>query len=81
MTNNRVRPIQDGEPTVNVRFDEDADALYIQLGDARIIESEKVQPGIIFDFDNESHVVGIEILSVSRNIRGFNPNLVELDVA
>ena len=66
---------------VNVRFDQEADALYIQLNASRIIESEEVQPGIIFDFDDESHVVGIEILSVSRNIPGFTPKLVELDVA
>jgi uncharacterized protein YuzE len=69
------------EPAVNVRFDEEADALYIQLGDAHIIESEDVQPGIILDFDNQGHVVGIEILSVSRNIPGFNPKLDGLDVA
>jgi uncharacterized protein YuzE len=56
------------EPAVNVRFDEEADALYIQLGDAHIIESEDVQPGI-------------KILSVSRNIPGFNPKLDGLDVA
>lgn len=66
---------------VNVRFDQEADALYIQLGDARIIESEEVQPGIIFDFDDQSRVVGIEILRVSRNIPDFNPKLFEFDVA
>lgn len=66
---------------MNVRFDEDADALNIQLSNSHIIESEEVQPGIIFDFDDQSRVVGIEILSVSRNIPGFNPKLFEFDVA
>lgn len=63
---------------MNVRFDQDADALYIQLGDSRIIESEELQPGVILDFDDHGHVVGIEILYVSRNIPGFNPKLVEV---
>lgn len=81
MMSSRLRKIQDGEPAVNVRFDEEADALYIQLSGSRIIESEEVQPGIIFDFDDQSHVVGIEILHVSRNIPGFNPKLVEVEVA
>jgi uncharacterized protein YuzE len=69
------------EPKVTVRFDEEADAIYIQLGNARIIESEEIQPDIIFDFDDQNHVVGIEILSVSKTIPGFDPTLSEFDVA
>ncbi|HYI14433.1 MAG TPA: DUF2283 domain-containing protein [Thermomicrobiales bacterium] len=66
---------------MKVRFDEDADALYIRLSDSRIIESEEVQPGIILDFDDESHVVGIEILRVSQHIPGFNLKQLQVDVA
>ena len=66
---------------MKVRFDEEADALYIQLSDLDIIESEEVQPGIIFDFDDQDHVVGIEILRVSRHVPGFNLKQLQVDVA
>jgi uncharacterized protein YuzE len=66
---------------VKVRFDEEADALYIRLSDAHIIESEEIQPGIILDFDDESRVVGIEVLRVSRHVPGFNLKQLQVDVA
>lgn len=66
---------------MQVRFDEEADALYIALGDARIIESEEVHPGIILDFDDQNRVVGIEMLRVSANVPGFNPQLLQIEVA
>jgi uncharacterized protein YuzE len=40
------------------------------LDDAKIIESEEVLPGIVFDFNSYGGVVGIEILGVKKkNIR------------
>lgn len=47
-------------------YDPSADALYVRLGEAKILESEQVQPGIILDFDEAGKVVGIEVLSVSE---------------
>ncbi|MBW7900759.1 MAG: DUF2283 domain-containing protein [Rhodocyclaceae bacterium] len=47
-------------------YDPSADALYVRLGKAKILESEQVQPGIILDFNEAGKVVGIEVLSVSE---------------
>jgi uncharacterized protein YuzE len=51
-----------------MRFDYDpqADALYIRLNEAKIIESEEVQPGIILDFDENGKVAGVEVLDASK---------------
>ncbi|MGJ3250373.1 MAG: DUF2283 domain-containing protein [Elainellaceae cyanobacterium] len=57
---------------MKLQFDEQADALYLRLDDSKIIESEEVQPGIILDFDENSQVVGIEILDIKRRVPQAN---------
>lgn len=47
-------------------YDPLADALYVQLNEQPIIESEQIKPGIILDYDDAGNVVGIEILSASK---------------
>jgi uncharacterized protein YuzE len=47
-------------------YDPETDALYVRLSDAKIIESEEVQPGIILDFDEHGQVVAIEVLRVNQ---------------
>lgn len=49
---------------MNVRFDPVADAAYFRFNNSKIIESEEVSPGIVYDFDQDNQVVGIEILKV-----------------
>ena len=44
------------------------DALYLKLDETLIVESEEVQPGIIFDYDDKGQVIGIEMLGLSNRI-------------
>lgn len=53
---------------MKTRYDSEADALYMRFGDAAILESEEVRPGVIFDFDAEGKIVGIEVLDVSKQM-------------
>jgi uncharacterized protein YuzE len=41
-----------------------ADALYLTLTDAKIVETGEVCPGVILDYDEHSDVVGIEVLGL-----------------
>jgi len=50
------------------RYDSEADALTVSFSDAPVVESEEVRPGIIFDYDAEGRVVGIEILDASAHL-------------
>lgn len=51
---------------MRLKIDKENDALYLRLNeDIEIAESEEVQPGVILDFDDKGHVVGIEILDLS----------------
>ncbi len=53
---------------MRLKVDKENDALYFRLDEAAIVESEEVQPGIILDFNEEGHVVGIEILALSKRV-------------
>ena len=66
---------------MKVRFDENADALYLRLDDSRIVESEEVQPGIVLDFNEGNQVVGIEILRVKERVPLANLRQMQFEVA
>ena len=42
------------------------DALYLNLAESEVIESEEVQEGIILDYNAQGKVVGIEVLYLSQ---------------
>ena len=50
------------------RYDQESDMLYIELVSKVSTESEEVAPGIVLDFDENNHVVGIEIEDASKSI-------------
>jgi uncharacterized protein YuzE len=51
---------------MRVRVDHSADAVYLNLTDRPIKESEEVADGVIVDYDDEGRIVGIEILDASK---------------
>lgn len=51
---------------MRMRYDEQADALYLRLDESKIFDSQEVQPGIILGFNENNQVVGIEILRLKE---------------
>ena len=51
---------------MKLHYDPDADALYLRLTDAKPVDSEEVQPGLILDFNALGEVIAIEILNLSK---------------
>ena len=51
---------------MRVRVDHGADAVYVNLTDRPIKESEEVADGIVVDYDNQGRIVGVEILDASK---------------
>jgi uncharacterized protein YuzE len=51
---------------MRVRVDHGADAVYLNLTDRPIKDSEEVAEGIVVDYDAQGRVVGIEILEASK---------------
>jgi uncharacterized protein YuzE len=60
---------------MRVRVDQSADAVYVNLSDAVVAESEEVADGIVVDFDAEGRIVGVEILDASK--RTGNPEALK----
>lgn len=51
---------------MKIEFDSQADTAYIEFIDGDVERSKQVESGIIADFDKEAHLLGIEILHVSK---------------
>jgi uncharacterized protein YuzE len=51
---------------MRVRVDHAADAVYVNLTDRPIKDSEEIADGIVLDYDGEGRIVGIEILDASK---------------
>lgn len=51
-----------------VTYDPEANAVYLYIGKGKIVETEEVAPNIMFDYDAEGRVVGIEVLSARQNL-------------
>ncbi len=61
--------------------DKENDALYFRLDENRIIESEEVRPGVILDFDENDHVVGVEFLEISSRVSQNDLSTVQFKAA
>ena len=66
---------------MKVHFDEKSDALYFRLDDSKIVESEEVKPGVILNFNDKNHVVGIEILNVKERVSGASLKEMKFEIA
>jgi uncharacterized protein YuzE len=53
---------------MKLTIDRDADALYLDLDEAPVVESEEISPGVIFDYNATGKVVGIEMLYLSKRV-------------
>jgi len=51
---------------MKLKLDQQADALYLTLSEAPASRTEEVSPGIMLDYDEQDHVVGIEMLYLSK---------------
>lgn len=53
---------------MRIRYDPDSNAAYIRLAEDPIVESEEVSPGIIFDFNEQGRIVGMEFLDAKKDL-------------
>jgi uncharacterized protein YuzE len=63
---------------MKIEYDPKADAMYIRLIAGTVVDSDEVRPGVVFDFDAEGRVLGIEMLDVS--LRTDNPRELAMEL-
>jgi uncharacterized protein YuzE len=54
------------KPTIKYRPADNA--AYIRLSSAKVLESAEVSPDIVFDYDAEGRIVGIELLNAKSQL-------------
>ena len=52
---------------MKITYDRDVDALYIEISTRNTVESEEIEKDIIFDYDENENIIGIEILNCIKN--------------
>ena len=55
---------------MRITYDPEADALYIELRDARAADNVDLEDGVSADLDAEGRVLGFEVLSARRRLGG-----------
>jgi len=64
---------------VKVIYDKESDTLSIILRAGKVAESDEPRPGLIMDYDKAGHLVSIEMLDASIQVK--RPQSVEFALA
>ena len=57
---------------MKIRYDPDADAMYISLRKDKVARTKEIDKNTIIDFDKKGQVIGVEILFVKER----NPDIL-----
>jgi uncharacterized protein YuzE len=60
---------------LRIEYDRETNSLYIELRPGTSTDAREVEPGIIFDFDAEGSLIGIDIENASQvtDVAGLPP--------
>ena len=63
---------------MKIRYDSDADAMYITFRDDKVDHTKEIDENTIADFNKNGQVIGVELLFVKeRNLRCCTNNRIE----
>jgi uncharacterized protein YuzE len=53
---------------MKLHYDRETDSLYIELLEKPGVNSDEIEDGIVLDFDENHHLVGIDVQHASKNV-------------
>ena len=53
---------------MKIEYSKDADALYVYFRQMTVAKTREIEEGVLVDLDEHGHLVGIEILDVSKRL-------------
>ena len=53
---------------MRIEYDDEADALYILLKNSAPVDARDVGAGVTADFDEQGHIVGLEVLDAAEKL-------------
>ena len=68
---------------MKIEYSKEADALYVYFREVEVAKSKEIEEGVIVDFDEKPHIVGIEILDANKHLKPnelVNVNIKNLPV-
>jgi YD repeat-containing protein len=54
--------------TPTIKYQPEDNAAYIRLSQGKVLESAEVAPDVVFDYDAEGRIVGIELLDARAQL-------------
>ncbi|MDL1911346.1 DUF2283 domain-containing protein [Chloroflexi bacterium CFX6] len=66
---------------MNFEYHQETDMLYIKLASGVSVESEEISPGVVVDYDENNHAIGIEIEDASKFIDLTRLELTAMPIA
>ena len=60
---------------MRIRYDEEADVVYLRFREGKITESDEIKEGVIVDYDINGKPIAIEILN-AKEILADKPELI-----
>ncbi len=54
--------------TPTIKYSPEDNAAYIRLSQDKVLESAEVAPNVVFDYDAEGRIVGIELLDARAQL-------------
>lgn len=54
--------------TPAIKYRPEDNAAYIRLSQQKVLDSAEVAPGVVFDYDAEGRIVGIELLDARAQL-------------
>ena len=64
---------------MKIHVDKEADALYLRLDEAAIIDSEEISPGVVLDYNDANQVIGVELPYLSKRSSTLNLSTLEFE--
>jgi uncharacterized protein YuzE len=66
---------------MKVIYDPRTDTLTIELRAGKVAESDESKPGVIRDFEQQGHLLGLEILDASKSVDETRTVQIEVTAA
>lgn len=54
---------------MKIEYSKTADALYVYFQEVYVSKSKEIEEGVIIDFDENGHIIGIEILDAAKRLK------------
>ena len=53
---------------MKIEYSKDADALYVYFREMNVAKTREIEEGVMVDLDEQGHLIGIEIMDVSKRL-------------